>query len=167
MLKCIKIFISELNFLFYLPEKELEDIKEASQAIIQKQKELKEKEILIDKDKCKIITDKIYKNLKWYLIYEQNTETKKDENDYENYRWVNGLIIKEDQLDKYNKYQTDSQKIKDLEEYIMTLQKKLETKEEEPKAEEQPKTEEPQKTEEPKKEEPKGEEPKAEEPKKE
>ena len=129
-LNTINIKYKENRIILEKKEKELEDIKEASQAIIQKQKELKEKEILIDKDKCKIITDKIYKNLKWYLIYEQNTETKKDENDYENYRWVNGLIIKEDQLDKYNKYQTDSQKIKDLEEYIMTLQKKLETKEE-------------------------------------
>ena len=39
-------------------------------------------------------------------------------------------MIKDDQLSKYNKYQTDSQKIKDLEDYIMTLQKKLENKEE-------------------------------------
>ena len=88
-------------------EKELNDMKEASQAILMKQKTQKEKEVFIDKDKCKIITDQKYKNLKWYLIYEKN----EDENNYENYRWVTGSIIKEDQLDKYNKYQSDSQRI--------------------------------------------------------
>ena len=96
-------------------EKELNDMKEASQAILMKQKTQKEKEVFIDKDKCKIITDQKYKNLKWYLIYEKN----EDENNYENYRWVTGSIIKEDQLDKYNKYQSDSQRIKELEDYIM------------------------------------------------
>ena len=40
------------------------------------------------------------------------------------------MVFNDDQLSKYNKYQTDSQKIKDLEDYIMTLQKKLENKEE-------------------------------------
>ena len=107
-------------------EKELNDMKEVSQAILMKQKTQKEKEVFIDKDKCKIITDQKYKNLKWYLIYEKN----EDENNYENYRWVTGSIIKEDQLDKYNKYQSDSQRIKELEDYIMNLNKKLEAKEE-------------------------------------
>ena len=107
-------------------EKELSDMKEASQAILMKQKTTLEKEVIVDKEKCKIIGDKIYNNLKWYLIYDLNS----DEKNYENYRWVNGTVIKDDQLSKYNKYQTDSQKIKDLEDYIMTLQKKLENKEE-------------------------------------
>ena len=104
-------------------EKELNDMKEASQAILMKQKTQKEKEVFIDKDKCKIITDQKYKNLNWYLIYEKN----EDENNYENYRWVTGSIIKEDQLNKYNKYQSDSQRIKELEDYIMNLNKKCTT----------------------------------------
>ena len=46
---------------------------------------------------------------------------------YENYRWVNDTVIKKD---KFNKYDTDEDKLKDLNEYILTLQKKLEKKEE-------------------------------------
>ena len=107
-------------------EKELSDMKDASQAILMKQKNQLEKEVIIDKEKCKIIGDKIYNNLKWYLIYDINGK----ENDYENYRWVNGTIIKDEQLSNYNKYPTDSEKIKELQDYIMNLQKKLEAKEE-------------------------------------
>ena len=111
-------------------EKELSTIKEAFQDIMEKQKTQMEKEVIIDKEKCKIITDKIYNNLKWYLIYEKNPLAINQQNEYLNYRWVTGLILKDDQLSNYNKYETDSNKIKDLEDYILTLQKKLETKEE-------------------------------------
>ena len=107
-------------------EKELNDMKEASQAILQKQKTQKEKEVIIDKEKSKIVGDKIYNNLKWYLIYDINGK----ENNYENYRWVNGTVIKDDQLSKYNKYETDSEKIKELQDFNINLQRKLEAKEE-------------------------------------
>ena len=125
-LNALNIKYKENKMILGEKEKELNDLKEASQAIIMKQKTQIEKEVTIDKEKCKIIKDQKYKNLKWYLIYETN----QDENDYGNYRWVTGLIIKDDQLDKYNEYESDSQKIKDLQEYIMNLQKKLEAKEE-------------------------------------
>ena len=111
-------------------EKELNDLKEASQAILIKQKNLIEKENTIDKDKCKIITDKIHNNLKWYLIYEKKNNEINIEEQYDNYRWVTGLIIKDEYLDRYNKYQSDTQRIKDLEDYVLNLQKKLEAKEE-------------------------------------
>lgn len=52
-------------------EKELSDLKEVSQALIQKEKTQLEKSINIDPNKCKIISDKKYKNLTWYLIYEK------------------------------------------------------------------------------------------------
>ena len=107
-------------------QKELNDMKEASQAILQKQKIQKEKEVIIDKEKSKIVGDKIYNNLKWYLIYDINGK----ENNYENYRWVNGTVIKDDQLSKYNKYETDSEKIKELQDFNINLQRKLEAKEE-------------------------------------
>ncbi len=101
-------------------------MKEASQAILQKQKTQKEKEVIIDKEKSKIVGDKIYNNLKWYLIYDIHGK----ENNYENYRWVNGTVIKDDQLSKYNKYETDSEKIKELQDFNINLQRKLEAKEE-------------------------------------
>ena len=125
-------------------EKELFDLKEASQALIQKEKNHMEQSITVDPNKCKIITDKIYKKLKWYLIYEKKEKDEKkenndkndnninkedEENKYENYRWVEGPIIKRKDLQKFNKYETDEEKIKDLNEYIINLQKKLEEKE--------------------------------------
>ena len=118
-------------------EKELFDLKEASQALIQKEKNHMEQSITVDPKKCKIITDKIYKKLKWYLIYEKkekdekkenndkidnNTNKEDEENKYENYRWVEGPIIKREDLQKFNKYETDEEKIKDLNEYIINLQ---------------------------------------------
>ena len=112
-------------------EKELSDLKEVSQQLIQKEKKQIEQLNIVDPNKCKIITDKKYKKLTWYLIYEKSMENNNgqgdEENMYENYRWVNGTIIKKD---KFNKYDTDEDKLKDLNEYILALQKKLEKKEE-------------------------------------
>ena len=126
-------------------EKELFDLKEASQALIQKEKNHMEQSITVDPNKCRIITDKIYKKLKWYLIYEKkdkveqidnnkvnvdiNINKEDEENKYENYRWIEGSIIKRDNLQKFNKYESDEEKIKDLNEYIIKMQKKLEEKE--------------------------------------
>ena len=125
-LNSINIKYKETKKILGDKEKELSEMKEASQAIIMKQKIQLEKEAYIDKEKNEIITDQKYKNLKWYLIHEKN----QDENNYENYRWVTGLILKDEQLDKFNKYQTDSDKLKELQDYIINLQKKLEAKEE-------------------------------------
>ena len=88
-----------------------------------------EKSDIVDPNKCKIITDKIYKNLKWYLIYDNNNN-KEDENNYENYRWVNDLIIKKNDIEKYNKYETDEDKIKTYETIINDFKNKLEKKQE-------------------------------------
>ena len=111
-------------------EKELTNLREASQALIQKEKNQVDYTNAVDPDKWKIITEKVYKRLKWYLIYEKENKKEEDENKYENYRWVNGTAIKRDELGKYNKYETDDQKIKDMNEYIIEMQKKLEKKEE-------------------------------------
>ena len=115
-------------------EKELSDLKEVSQELIQKEKKQVEQLDSIEPDKCKIISDKKYKKLTWYLIYENNTKkgnTEEDEeNKYENYRWVNGAVLKKNKLEKFNKYESDEDKIKDLNEYVLKLQKKLEQKEE-------------------------------------
>ena len=59
-------------------------------------------------------------------IKDQNSE----ENNYSNYKWVTGLILKKDKLNKYNKYETEEQTIKEMQDYIFALQKKLERKEE-------------------------------------
>ena len=118
-------------------EKELSDLKEVSQALIQKEKTQLEQSVIVDPNKCKIIADKQYKKLTWYLIFEKNPNKKiektkeiDEEDDYENYRWVTGLIVKKDQLGKFNKYDTDEQKITELQEAIFRLTKKLEEKEE-------------------------------------
>ena len=74
-------------------EKEILNLKEVSQSLIQKEKDQIEQSSIIDPNKYKIITDKIYGNLKWYLLYE-NKNNKDEENKYENYRWVNDLILK-------------------------------------------------------------------------
>ena len=59
-------------------------------------------------------------------IKDQNSE----ENNYSNYKWVTGLILKKDKLNKYNKYETEEQTIKEMQDYIFVLQKELERKEE-------------------------------------
>jgi hypothetical protein len=117
-------------------EKELSDLKEASQALIQKEKKQIEQLDSIEPEKTKIISDKKYKKLTWYLIYEKNKnknntqDGEDEENKYENYRWVNGAILKKNKLEKFNKYESDEEKIKELNEYVLKLQKKLEEKEE-------------------------------------
>jgi DNA repair exonuclease SbcCD ATPase subunit len=112
-------------------EKELSDLKEVSQALIQKEKTQLEKSINIDPNKCKIISDKKYKNLTWYLIYEKKKKDGEDnKEDYINYRWVDGSVIKRENLEKFNKFESDEQKIKDLKDYNLNLTKKLEAKEE-------------------------------------
>jgi hypothetical protein len=120
-------------------EKEIQNIKEISEALIEKQKNQVEKESKVDPTNYNIITSKKHKKLVWYLICKKRSESNNDknqnvindpENNYSNYRWVTGQIIKRNQLEKFNKFETDEQKLKDLQEYIFDLQKKLERKEE-------------------------------------
>ena len=115
-------------------DKEIKDIKEINTALIENQKNQVEQEFNLSPSTHKIITSKRYKKLIWYLIYKKNDSKKKDqnseENNYSNYKWVTGLILKKDKLNKYNKYETEEQTIKEMQDYIFALQKKLERKEE-------------------------------------
>ena len=82
-----------------------------------------EEENQVDPNNYKIITSKKYKKLTWYLIFKKNKTNKDniknsqnqnqnvinvveniDENNYINYKWVTGLVIKRDQLEKFNKF---------------------------------------------------------------
>jgi chromosome segregation ATPase len=111
-------------------EKELSALKEASQALIQKEKNKIEKDISIDPNKCKVITDKTYQQLKWYLLYEKpaNENNLDEENKYENYRWVSSNVLKNEDLNKFNKYDTSENNINNLN-YMNIMSKKLEKKE--------------------------------------
>ena len=109
-------------------EKELNNLKDISQALIEKDKNKIEQSSKLNPNTCKIISEKKYKSLKWYLIYESNEN--EGEKNYENYRWVTALIMEKNDIGKFNKYESDENKIKDLEELIISLQKKLEQKEE-------------------------------------
>jgi myosin heavy subunit len=129
----------QINIKYIELEKENKNLKEISEALIEKQKNQVEKESKVDPTKYNIITNKKYKKLVWYLICKKKSESKDDkkenaindpENNYSNYRWVTGQIIKRNQLEKFNKFESDEQKLKDLQEYIFDLQKKLERKEE-------------------------------------
>ena len=117
-------------------EIELKNMKEVSQAMIEKQKKKLEQEENIDPSNSTIISSKIYKRLTWYLIYKYNSNNTKndmkkpDENNYKSYQWVNGNIIRRENLKKFNPFEDDEKKIRELQEYIFDLQKKLERKEE-------------------------------------
>ena len=130
---------NQINSKYNELEKENKNLKEISEALIEKQKNQVEKENKVDPGIYNIVTSKKHKKLIWYLICKKKNEpndTKEQnvindpENNYSNYRWVTGQIIKRNQLEKFNKFETDEQKIKDLQEYIINLQKKLERKEE-------------------------------------
>ena len=87
----------------------------------------------LNPETCIIITNKRYKKLIWYLIYKKSEKHKKNENEdnnYENYFWVTNEIIKNDDLNKFNKFEDDNDKNNELREYVNELQKKLEKKEE-------------------------------------
>ena len=70
-----------------------------------------EQSINIDPNKCKIIPNKKYKNLTWYLIYEKkkkdDEDNKESDNNYINYRWIDGSVIKRENLEKFNKFESD------------------------------------------------------------
>ena len=115
-------------------EKELNNMKEASKAILEKHKKLvEEKNPKIEPNSYTLITSKKYNKLTWYLL-QKKTDIKNNNNInndiYNKFIWVNGNILTKELLDKFNKFEDDEQKIKDLQEYNINLQKKLERKEE-------------------------------------
>ena len=119
-----KKLLSETN-------KKFENMQEL-QGVHRKEKKKNSIKSNLDPDKCIIIGNKKYKKLIWYLIYKKpnNKNNENDENNYDNYYWVNDLIIKNDDLKKYNKFEDENDKNKELKEYINDLQQKLEKKEE-------------------------------------
>ena len=124
----------ELKKIINEKEKEIKDAKEINKALLEKQKNQVEQELNISPITHKIITSKRHKKLIWYLIYKNNENKdkveKNDENNYNNYKWVTGLVISKDKIDKFNKFETEEQTIKELTDFIFVLQKKLERKEE-------------------------------------
>ena len=137
----LKTKISQLNeenlsikSKFESQEKELNNMKEISKAMIEKEKKKLEEEENIDPNNSTIISSKNHKKLTWYLIYKYNKNNEKmikpDENNYSNYIWVTGNIIRREKLKKFNTFENDEKKIMELQQYVFDLQKKLEMKEE-------------------------------------
>ena len=115
--------------------KKLQEMEEINKSLLEKEKQKfleNEQKNNLNPEKCKIITNKRYNNLTWYLIYKnpKNKNEKNQENNYENYFWVTNSIIKNDELKKFNKFEDENDKNKELKEYVFDLQKKLEKKEE-------------------------------------
>lgn len=128
--------INSLNIKYQEQKRENKNLKEVSQALIEKQKNVQEQKDKIEHispETHYIITKKSYNKLAWYLVSTINPENKNDIqiNDYDNYKWVTDLIIPQSLLNRYNKFEDDDTKINDLYTYIQKMQSKLEQKEEE------------------------------------
>ena len=125
--------LNDLNIKYQEQKKENKNLKEASQALIEKQKielELKDKNDHISPETHFIITKKTYNKLIWYLISTINPKSKNENqfSKYENYKWVTELIIPKNQLIKYNKFEDEENKINDLYSYIEKLKSQLKEK---------------------------------------
>ena len=96
----------------------------------------KEKKISndINPNICTIITNKRYKKLEWYLLHKNpnkhQNDAKEVDGNYDNYIWVSNLVLKNEDLKNYNKFENENDKNKELNEYVFNLQQKLEKKEE-------------------------------------
>ena len=114
--------------------KELENMKEVSKSLLEKEKSKAIENNIssnINPNTYSIITNKRYKKLIWYLMYKKSsTNSIEDENNYNNYQWVSNLVLKNNELKKYNNFEDENDKNKELKEYVFNLQKKLESKEE-------------------------------------
>ena len=123
----------EQKVLIQEKEKELNNMKEASKAILEKHEKFEEeKNQKIEPNSWTLISSKKYNKLTWYLL-QKKTEIKFNNinnSKYNQFLWVNGDILTRADLSKFNKFEDDEQKIKDLQEYNYNLQKKLERKEE-------------------------------------
>ena len=128
--------INNLNIKYQEQKKENKNLKEVSQALIEKQKnelELKDKIDRISPETHYIITKKSYNKLVWYLVSTINPDNKNDIqiNDYNNYKWVTELVIPQSLLNRFNKFEDDDSKINYLNTYIQKMHSQLEKKEEE------------------------------------
>ena len=102
-----------------LNEKDIEinNLKEVSQALLDKQKnelELKDKNEQISPDTHFIISIKKYSELTWYLVsiinpYDNKISNEK-KNNYNNYKWITELVLPKSQLHKYNIFKDDQNK---------------------------------------------------------
>ena len=105
-------------------ETELNNMKEISKAMIEKEKKKLEEEQNIDTSNTTNISSKNHKKLTWYLIFKynknntKNNKQKPDENNYSNYQWVTGNIIKGEKLKKFNTFEDDEKKIIELQQYV-------------------------------------------------
>jgi predicted nucleic acid-binding Zn-ribbon protein len=85
-------------------ETELNNMKEISKAMIEKEKKKLEEEQNIEPSNTTIISSKNHKKLTWYLIFKynknnpKNESQKPDENNYSNYLWVTGNVIRREKL---------------------------------------------------------------------
>ena len=86
----------------------------------------------ISPDNYRIIANKYHNKLLWYLLFKKSSppEVILDEKDYNNYIWVKESEIKKEDLNKFNEFEDEKNKINELKEFNMALQKKLEIKEE-------------------------------------
>ena len=86
----------------------------------------------ISPNNYRIIANKYHNKLLWYLLFKKSSppEVILDEKDYNNYIWVKESEIKKEDLNKYNEFEDEKNKINELKEFNMALQKKLEIKEE-------------------------------------
>ena len=117
---------------------EINDLKEVSYSLINKQKNELEKKDKNNKNNNIspethfILSQKKYNDLIWYLVSNMNPNEKKIPNNYDYFTWVNGDVITERMFSKFNKFEDEDEiKINDLYSYIKKLQDKLEQKEEE------------------------------------
>ena len=125
--------INSLNIKYQEQKKENKNLKEVSQALIEKQKNellLKDKKEQISPETHYIITKKSYNKLVWYLVSTINPDNKNEiqVNDYDNYKWVTELVIPQSLLKRFNKFEDKDTKIDDLNIYIQKMQSKLEKK---------------------------------------
>lgn len=115
--------INSLNIKYQEQKKENKNLKEVSQALIEKQKNVLEQKDKIDHitpETHYIITKKSYNKLVWYLVSTVNPDNKNDIqiNDYDNYKWVTELVIPQSILNRFNKFEDNDTKINDLNAYI-------------------------------------------------
>jgi hypothetical protein len=124
-------------------DKEIKNANDNYKDLIDKQRKKFEQENNIHPNEFIIKRIVEYKNLIWYLLFKKphnknkkNPDDKKEinenveEKNYNNYKWVTGLLLKKGQEKKYVK-KIDNDELKDMENLVVELQKKLEKKEEE------------------------------------
>ena len=134
--ECIQDLNNQLNSLtdkYKEQKKENNNLKQASQALLEKQKyelEQKDKKEFISPETHFIITKKTYKKLIWYLIstIDPKNQNENDINDYNNYKWVTELILPKTQLSKYNRMEEEEITINDLYSYKKKLKSELNDK---------------------------------------